>query len=144
MEGVAFAEQDVHASVMRCHSGNDGLCARLFGADKDLQALLKRHSKPLFGVESRRPLADFDVLGFSLSYELGGTNILEMLDLSGIPLTWRERQQASRGIVWGASGSNGASGMPLIFAGGPTATSNPEPFADFFDFVALGDGEHVL
>jgi hypothetical protein len=56
---------------------------------KDLQALLARYDKPLFAVEARRPLADYDTLGFSLSYELGGTNILEMLRLSRIPITWK-------------------------------------------------------
>ena len=58
---------------------------------EDLQALLAARGKPLFGVESRRPLADFHALGFSLAYELGGTNILSMLTFSGIPLTWRVR-----------------------------------------------------
>ncbi|MBW3585762.1 MAG: TIGR03936 family radical SAM-associated protein, partial [Cyanobacteria bacterium 0813] len=88
---------------------------------------------PLFAVESRRSLTEFDILGFSLSYELGATNILEMLDLAGIPLTWQERA---------TNDQNGQ--MPLIFAGGQTATSNPEPYADFFDFIALGDGEELL
>ncbi|HAC65464.1 MAG TPA: B12-binding domain-containing radical SAM protein, partial [Cyanothece sp. UBA12306] len=83
----------------------------------------------LFALESRRSLADFDILGFNLSYELGATNILEMLDLAAIPLTWHERTQGD---------------YPLVFAGGQTATSNPEPFADFFDFFALGDGEELL
>lgn len=53
-----------------------------------VQALLAKHGKRLFGVESRRPLNEFDVLGFSLSYELGGTNILEMLRQAGVPVTW--------------------------------------------------------
>ncbi len=94
--------------------------------------LLAKHNKPLFAVESKRPLVDFDVLGFSLAYELGGTNILQMLKLAGIPISWEERQQS--GQPWDVA----AGSYPLIFAGGPTATSNPEPFADFFDFFALG------
>jgi radical SAM superfamily enzyme YgiQ (UPF0313 family) len=80
-------------------------------------------------VESQKSLAEFDILGFSLSYELGAANILEMLSLAGIPQTWRERE---------------AGNYPLIFAGGQTATSHPEPYADFFDFIALGDGEELL
>ncbi len=56
-------------------------------------ALLARYGKPLFAVEARRPLAAFDTLGFSLSYELGATNILQMLTLSGIPVTWQVRPQ---------------------------------------------------
>ena len=115
------------------------LCDRSYYPGPDMAALLARYGRRLFGVESRRPLSDFDTLGFSLSYELGGTNILEMLQLSGIPLTWRERQEAA-GTPW-----NPATGSPpLIFGGGPTATSNPEPFSDLFDFFALGDGEEVL
>jgi radical SAM superfamily enzyme YgiQ (UPF0313 family) len=106
-----------------------------------MAAMLKKHDKKLFGVESRRPLDEFDVLGFSLSYELGGTNILDMLQMSGIPLSWEERNAAEpKGKPFDPL--NGS--PPLVFAGGPTATSNPEPFAAFFDFFALGDGEELL
>jgi radical SAM family uncharacterized protein/radical SAM-linked protein len=101
----------------------------------DLAKKLRATKSPLFAVESKRPLTDFDILGFSLSYELGATNILEMLDLAGIPLTWPERQ---------ANQNHKNLNFPLIFAGGQTATSNPEPYADFFDFIALGDGEELL
>ncbi|TVQ08496.1 MAG: TIGR03960 family B12-binding radical SAM protein [Leptolyngbya sp. DLM2.Bin27] len=113
------------------------LCDRAYLPAADLAAKLKATDTPLFAVESQRPLTEFDILGFSLSYELGATNILEMLSLAGIPLTWRERDQAGAFAV-----DEGA--WPLIFAGGQTATSNPEPYADFFDFVALGDGEELL
>ncbi|BAY14438.1 hypothetical protein NIES21_01950 [Anabaenopsis circularis NIES-21] len=105
------------------------LCDRAYLPGTDLAAKLRETNTPLFAVESKRSLKEFDILGFSLSYELGATNILEMLDLAGIPLTWQER----------ATGN-----YPLIFAGGQTATSNPEPYADFFDFFALGDGEELL
>lgn len=105
------------------------LCDRTYLPAPDLAQKLKQTKTPLFALESRRCLTDFDILGFSLSYELGATNILEMLDLAAIPLTWRERD---------------AGNYPLIFAGGQTATSNPEPYADFFDFIALGDGEELL
>jgi radical SAM family uncharacterized protein/radical SAM-linked protein len=113
------------------------LCDRAYLPATDLAAVLRHSETPLFAVESRRPLTDFDILGFSLSYELGATNILEMLTLAGIPLTWRERQAVGAWNV--ATGS-----YPLIFAGGQTATSNPEPYADFFDFFVLGDGEELL
>ncbi|MGB3612640.1 MAG: TIGR03960 family B12-binding radical SAM protein [Elainellaceae cyanobacterium] len=112
------------------------LCDRAYLPGPDLAAKLQQTQTPLFAVESRRPLTDFDILGFSLSYELGATNILEMLSLAGIPLTWRERD--------GISGGAQSGDYPLIFAGGQTATSNPEPYADFFDFIALGDGEDLL
>ena len=105
------------------------LCDRTYLPAPDLSAKLRETNTPLFALESKRPLQDFDILGFSLSYELGATNILEMLDLAQIPLTWKERD---------------AGNYPLIFAGGQTATSNPEPYADFFDFIALGDGEELL
>jgi radical SAM family uncharacterized protein/radical SAM-linked protein len=105
------------------------LCDRAYLPAPDLATKLRSTQTPLFALESRRSLQEFDIVGFSLSYELGATNILEMLDLAGIPLTWQER-------------ANGE--YPLIFAGGQTATSNPEPYADFLDFVALGDGEELL
>ncbi|KZL49627.1 B12-binding domain-containing radical SAM protein [Nodularia spumigena CENA596] len=105
------------------------LCDRSYLPGADLAAKLRSTNTPLFAVESKRSLSEFDILGFSLSYELGATNILEMLDLAGIPLTWQERAKGN---------------YPLIFAGGQTATSNPEPYADFFDFFALGDGEELL
>lgn len=108
------------------------LCDRAYLPGPDLAAKLRATGTPLFAVEARRSLQDYDILGFSLSYELGATNILEMLDLAGIPLTWRDRQGANL-ATW-----------PLIFAGGQTATSNPEPYADFFDLIVLGDGEEVL
>ena len=116
------------------------LCDRAYLPAPDLGAKLRNNQIPLFAVESKRALTEFDILGFSLSYELGATNILEMLDLAGIPLTWKERS---------SEGSSSQSAVtshqyPLIFAGGQTATSNPEPYADFFDFIALGDGEELL
>jgi radical SAM superfamily enzyme YgiQ (UPF0313 family) len=107
----------------------DQLCDRAYLPAPDFAAKLRATQTPLFAVESRRSLREFDLIGFSLSYELGATNILEMLDLAGIPLTSHAR-------------SNGD--YPLIFAGGPTATGNPEPYAEFFDFFALGDGEELL
>lgn len=134
------------------------LCDRAYLPAADLSSKLRTTRTPLFAVESRRSLLEFDILGFSLSYELGATNILEMLSLAGIPLTWRERQQAtsfnhastqapSDGECVVTSTTHHADSSPvypLIFAGGQTATSNPEPYADFFDFIALGDGEELL
>ncbi|MEO0349010.1 MAG: TIGR03960 family B12-binding radical SAM protein [Cyanobacteria bacterium P01_A01_bin.15] len=111
------------------------LCDRAYLPGADLGQKLTDSQTPLFAVESRRPLSDFDILGFSLSYELGATNILEMLTLAGIPLTWQGRS---------STGPWNETSWPIIFAGGQTATSNPEPYADFFDFVALGDGEELL
>jgi len=90
----------------------------------DLEAHLRAERLPLTSLESGRPLADFDLVGFSLQYELTYTNVLNMLDLAGLPLLARDRGE----------------GMPLIVGGGPCAM-NPEPIADFFDFFYLGDAE---
>ncbi|MFW6098968.1 MAG: TIGR03960 family B12-binding radical SAM protein [Thermodesulfobacteriota bacterium] len=90
----------------------------------DLEAELRRHNIPLTTLESDRPLSTFDLVGFSLQHELCYTNVLNMLDLSGIPLYSRER----------------GGGFPLVIAGGP-ACFNPEPVADFFDLMVIGDGE---
>jgi radical SAM family uncharacterized protein/radical SAM-linked protein len=111
------------------------LCDRSYLPGPDLATRLRERGQGLFAVESRRPLRAFDILGFSLSYELGATNILSMLELAQIPI-----RAADRGDLPLAD----PAAPPLIFAGGPTATSNPEPFAAFFDFVVLGDGEEVL
>ena len=111
------------------------LCDRAYLPAPDLAERLRSRGSPLFAVESRRPLSSFDILGFSLSYELSATNVLEMLDLIGLPLYSKDRGDAPLGA---------ADSLPLIFAGGQTATSNPEPYAPFFDFIALGDGEELL
>lgn len=111
------------------------LCDRTYLPGEDLTKHLREKSKALFAVESQKALLEFDILGFSLSYELGATNILEMLDLAKIPLYSSDRKNRS---------INDPKCTPIVFAGGPTATSNPEPYAAFFDFFALGDGEELL
>jgi radical SAM family uncharacterized protein/radical SAM-linked protein len=90
----------------------------------DMEALLRKHDVPLVSLESARPLCDFDVVGFSLQFELTYTNVLTMLDLGRVPLTSAER------------GEND----PLVIAGGPTAT-HPEPLATIIDAFVIGDGE---
>lgn len=92
----------------------------------DMQRELKKHGKLLLSLESARPLCDFDVVGFSLQYELTYTNILSMLELSGIPLRSAARSEDD----------------PLIVAGGPVAT-HMEPMAIFLDAVLIGDGEEA-
>ncbi|MEW6261460.1 MAG: TIGR03960 family B12-binding radical SAM protein [Thermodesulfobacteriota bacterium] len=90
----------------------------------DLEEDLRAKGQRLASLESGRPLGEFDLIGFSLQYELSYTNVLNMLDLAGLPLLARER----------------GAGRPLIVGGGPNA-GNPEPLADFFDFFFLGDAE---
>lgn len=98
-----------------------------FAPYKDFGAGLKQLGVPLYSLGLKKPLAEFDMLGFSLQFELCYTNVLYMLDLAGIPLLRSER-----------AGKN----YPLIAVGGPCAV-NPEPLADFVDIVFIGDGEKV-
>ncbi|MEW5733222.1 MAG: TIGR03960 family B12-binding radical SAM protein [Thermodesulfobacteriota bacterium] len=105
----------------------DLLCERVFSPGEDLKKLLLESNLPLFSLESRRPLSSFDILGVSLLYELNYTNFLEILELSGIPLLSRDRGPEH----------------PLVVGGGP-CTVNPEPVADFFDALVVGDGELTL
>jgi radical SAM family uncharacterized protein/radical SAM-linked protein len=105
-----------------------GLAAeRAYAPDVDMEEQLRKNKLPLFSLESRRPLAEFDVIAFTLPYELCYTNILTVLDLAGVPLWSRERDDNA----------------PLVMGGGACAL-NPEPVADFFDLIVLGDGEEVL
>ncbi len=100
---------------------------RVFAPATDMAEHLKNSRLPLTSLESATPLSQFDIIGFSLLYELNYTNVLMMLDLAGIPFLSRERDET----------------LPLIIAGGP-CTCNPEPIADFFDAIVIGDGEDVI
>ena len=101
-------------------------CERVFMPWVDMYAAMQDLQIPLYSLESKTPLRDFDIFGFTLQYELSYTNILAMLKLSGIPLRAKER-------------ANGE--WPLILAGGP-CVCNAEPLADFFDVMLLGEGEY--
>jgi len=111
----------------RLNSRNNIAAERVFTPDVDMQARLKAAGQPLTALESGRPLRRFDIIGFSLLYELNYTNILSMLDLAGIPFYAADRRQSD----------------PLIIAGGP-CTANPEPVAPFFDAMVVGDGEETI
>ena len=103
------------------------LAERAFAPWADMEAELRKRGLPLVTLESGRPLSAFDVVGFSLQYELTYTNVLLLLELGGIPLRSAERGQDA----------------PLVIAGGPTAT-HPEPLADFIDAFLIGEAEGVL
>ncbi|MCE5301939.1 MAG: TIGR03960 family B12-binding radical SAM protein [Planctomycetaceae bacterium] len=105
----------------------DWACERAFCPMTDMEQLLRQHRLPLFSLETFTPLAEFDVLGFTLQYDLCYSNVLTMLDLAGIPLDARQRTMDH----------------PLVIAGGPCA-ANPEPMSRFFDLFVLGDGEPSL
>lgn len=109
------------------NSRSDALADRVYAPWPDMAAAMRVSGLPLYGLESRRPLADFDLIGFSLQYELTYTNVLEMLDLAGLPV-----RAAGR-----------APDAPLIIAGG-SGTYNPEPVADFFDLLVIGEGEEII
>lgn len=106
----------------------DGIAVdRAFAPWPDMEALLRERSIPLFGLASRRPLADFDVLAITLQYEMTFTNVLTVLDLAQVPLRATDRLPTD----------------PVVLGGGPCAT-NPEPVAAFFDAILLGDGEEAI
>lgn len=105
----------------------DWACERVFAPLADMERLLREHRTPLWSLETFTPLADFDVLGFSLQYDLCYTNVLTILDLGGIPIRADQRTREH----------------PLVIAGGP-CTANPEPMAPFIDLFVLGDGEETL
>jgi radical SAM family uncharacterized protein len=104
----------------------DVLAERAFAPWVDMEAAMRAAGLPLFSLENRQPLTHFDIVGFSLPYEQLYTNLLNMLDLAGLPVLSKERDERH----------------PLIIAGGG-AVYNPEPLADFVDAFALGDGEEM-
>jgi radical SAM family uncharacterized protein len=109
------------------NSQPDVLAERFFAPWVDMEAALRAGGIPLLSLESKRPLKDFDVIGFSLDYELTYTNVLNILDLAGIPVLTSERDDSH----------------PVVIAGG-SCCLNPEPMADFIDFFVIGEGEEVL
>lgn len=101
-------------------------CERVFAPWLDFEKVMRDNGIPLFGLESRDPISNFDFIGFTLQYELSYTNVLNMLDLAGVPLKSCDRKELT----------------PLVVAGGP-CTCNPEPLCDFVDIFFLGEGEEV-
>lgn len=102
-------------------------CERVFAPAMDMEACMRKEQMELFTLETKTPVRKLDFLGFTLQYELSFTNILNMLDLGGIPLLAKERTEED----------------PIVIAGGPCAY-NPEPLADFIDAFLIGDGEELL
>lgn len=104
----------------------DFLCERVFAPWIDMEEQLRENNIKLFSLENKRSLDEFDIVGFTLQYEMSYTNILNMLDLGGIPLKSKDRKNDD----------------PLVIAGGPCAY-NPEPLADFIDLFIIGEGEEI-
>src|SRR4026207_1398014 len=105
----------------------DALAERAYAPWLDMEALMREHEIPLYALESKRPLASFDIIGVSLPYETLYTNTLNILDLAGIPLRSEERDETH----------------PVIVAGGHS-TMNPEPMYAFIDAFVIGEGEEVI
>lgn len=105
----------------------DGVwCERVFAPWNDMEAEMRKNNIPLWALESSDPIADFDIIAFSIGYEMAYTNILNMLDLAGVPLHSADRQSLSQ----------------LVIAGG-TSCCNPEPMSDFIDLFVIGEGEDM-
>ncbi|MDR1052349.1 MAG: TIGR03960 family B12-binding radical SAM protein [Endomicrobium sp.] len=102
-------------------------CERVFSPGVDMENILRKNNLNLFSLETKTELRKFDILGFTIQCELVGTNIINILDLSNIPIFSKDRGKYD----------------PIIIAGGPALT-NPEPFCDFFDMFVIGDGEDVI
>lgn len=101
-------------------------CERVFAPWGDMAGEMRKAGVPLYALESGDPVSDFDVIGFSLGYEMAYVTVLDMLDMAGIPVRSADRKNL----------------VPLVFAGG-TSCCNPEPMADFLDLMVLGEGEEV-
>jgi radical SAM family uncharacterized protein len=133
----AFAFPDVYEVGMshlgmkilyhKINDRDDAYCERVFAPWTDMEQKMREFNIPLFALETKDPIKQFDMVGFTLQYEMTYTNVINMLDLAQIPLESKER------------GEND----PLVLAGGPCAY-NSEPLADFIDLVVLGDGEEVI
>lgn len=126
--GMSYVGMQILYSILNSH--DDIYCERAFAPADDMEKLMRAEDIPLFTIETKSPVRDMDILGFTLQYELSYTNILNILELSGIPLTRKQREES--GEDW-----------PLIVAGGPCAY-NPEPLADIFDLFMIGDGEENI
>lgn len=123
---VGMSHLGMHILYQLKNSQEDLYCERVFTPWPDMEALMRQNNVPLHTLETFTPVKELDFLGFTLQYELSYTNILNMLDLGGIPILAADRTEAD----------------PLILAGGPCAY-NPEPLADFVDLFIIGEGEEV-
>lgn len=123
--GMSYIGFKILYSIVNSREGF--VAERAFAPWPDMEAAMRAHDIPLYGLESLTRARDFDLIGFTLQYELSYSNVVNMLDLARVPRLAAERSD----------------GDPIIIAGGPCA-ANPEPVADFFDLFAIGDGEEVI
>jgi radical SAM family uncharacterized protein len=123
--GMSYLGMQILYNEINRH--DDLYCERVFSPAPDMEELMKKEGVPLFTLETKTPLKDMNMVGFTLQYEMSFSTVLNMLDLSQIPLLSKDRGED----------------YPIIAAGGPCAF-NPEPMADFIDIFLIGDGEGLL
>ena len=124
---VGMSHLGLHLLYDILNQRSDVLAERIYAPAVDMEDAMRRRHIPLFSLESHRAASEFDLLGFTLQYELSYSNILNMLSLANVPLLSKDRMSTD----------------PFVIAGGP-CSCNPEPVADFFDLVVIGDGETAL
>lgn len=124
---IGMSHQGLQILYHILNSNENFLAERSYAPDKDVERLLRSRKEPLTSLESGRSLGEFDLIAITLPYELCYTNILTVLDLSGIPLLAKDRSDS----------------FPIVLGGG-ACSMNPEPVADFFDAILLGDGEEAV
>ena len=122
--GMSHLGMKILYSIANDH--DDIWCERVFAPWHDMEAEMRKHNIPLYGLESGDPIKDFDLIAFTLMYELSYSNVLNMLDLAGLPVKAADRHSLT----------------PIVVGGGPCAC-NPEPMAEFFDIFSLGEGEEM-
>lgn len=122
--GMSHLGMKILYSIANDH--DDIWCERVFAPWHDMEAEMRKHNIPLYGLESGDSIKDFDLIGFTLMYELSYSNVLNMLDLAGLPVKAADRHSLT----------------PIVVGGGPCAC-NPEPMAEFFDIFSLGEGEEM-
>src|SRR5690554_4611955 len=123
---VAMSNLGIAILYDMLNKNKDIVAQRCFAPWTDMGKLLKDNKIPLMSIETKKPLKDFDIIGFSLQYEMSYTNILYMLELAQIPFRAKDRDFR----------------YPIIIAGGP-CSANLEPIADFFDIIYIGEGEEI-
>ena len=124
---VGMSHLGMHILYNLINNVDNYACERVFSPWVDMEREMRKEELPLYTLENKEEVKNFDFLGFTLQYEMSYTNILNLLDLSHIPLLAKDRNED----------------YPFIVGGGPCAY-NPEPIADFFDFFVIGEGEEIL
>ena len=124
---LGMSNLGVHLILDEINRRPDASCERVFLPDEEWQEELERRNTSLFSFDSQRPLREFDIIAFTLTFELDYANVLKMLKLAGIPLRSEERTESD----------------PLIIAGGMCTATNAEPLADFVDLFVVGEGEEI-